>query len=142
MSLSSDESLLVDGEENRFKRSAKVFVLLVVAQSPSYGYEIRGRLEEFGYRRASSDPGALYRLLREMEAEGSIVSHWDVAGSGPARRYYKVTEAGQRHLEGGADRLTQQAQRIARFFTAYERFRAQSQAHAQPAGVAGPAGGS
>lgn len=109
-------------ESFRFGRGAATFVLLIVAQGPSYGYEIRRSLEEFGYERVNSDPGALYRLLRDMESDGSIVSQWDVAGTGPARRYYSLSEQGQGDLKRGAERMEIVRRRAEQFLAAYGRF--------------------
>jgi PadR family transcriptional regulator PadR len=111
-------------EAVQFGRGAQSFVLLILAQGRSYGYGIRQRLEdEFGYER-SADPGALYRLLREMEAGTLIESTWDIAGTGPARRYYQLTEAGREALRTGAERLRRQAARIERFFEVYREVQA------------------
>ncbi|MFI5267890.1 MAG: PadR family transcriptional regulator [Chloroflexota bacterium] len=106
-------------EAVQFGRGAQSFILLILAQGRSYGYGIRQRLEdEFGYERAA-DPGALYRLLREMEAARLIESTWDIAETGPARRYYQLTEAGREALRDGAERLRRQVKRIERFFEVY-----------------------
>ncbi|HLQ34858.1 MAG TPA: PadR family transcriptional regulator [Chloroflexota bacterium] len=106
-------------EAVQFGRGARAFILLILSQGRSYGYEIRQRLQdEFGYQRAA-DPGALYRLLRDMEAAGFIESTWDIAETGPARRYYQLTEAGREELRLSADRLRRQATRIERFFELY-----------------------
>jgi PadR family transcriptional regulator, regulatory protein PadR len=106
-------------QSDRFGRQAVSFVLLVLAQSPSYGYEIRRRLEDFGYQRATADPGALYRLLRDLEAAGSIASSWDVAGPGPARRYYTLTDQGRADLDQAADHMALVRRRAERFLTLY-----------------------
>jgi PadR family transcriptional regulator, regulatory protein PadR len=108
----------------QFGRGAQSFILLILAQGRSYGYGIRQRLEdEFGYEHAA-DPGALYRLLREMEAAALIESTWDIAETGPARRYYQLTEAGREALQAGAVRLRRQMKRIERFFAVYEEVQA------------------
>jgi DNA-binding PadR family transcriptional regulator len=111
-------------EAVQFGRGAQSFILLILAQERSYGYGIRHRLEgEFGYQNAA-DPGALYRLLREMEAAGLIESTWDIAETGPARRYYQLTGAGRQELRNGAERLRRQVTRIERFFELYEELQA------------------
>lgn len=107
-------------EAVQFGRGAQSFILLILAQGRSYGYGIRQRLEdEFGYQHAA-DPGALYRLLREMEAAGLIESTWNIAETGPARRYYQLTASGREELKNGAERLRRQAKRIDRFFELYQ----------------------
>jgi poly-beta-hydroxybutyrate-responsive repressor len=106
----------------RVGRSSAPFVLLVLLEAGrSYGYEIRGRLEAFGFRRAVEDPGVLYRLLRQLEEEGSITSEWDTTGSGPARRYYQLTDRGRDRLAQYRESLQRQARRIEQFFELYDR---------------------
>jgi DNA-binding PadR family transcriptional regulator len=108
-----------DGDAARFGRNAEPFILLVLHQGRSYGYEIRTRLEDFGFRRAAREPAVVYRLLRNLEAAGLIESEWDVAGTGPARRYYRLTEVGRAQLHHSAGHLERQARRIEKFFEAY-----------------------
>ena len=122
MSLEAPEPKIAarDREPARFGRSAEAFVLLVLARGRSYGYEIRKRLEDLGYARVASDPGALYRLLRDLEAAGVIESEWDVSGTGPARRYYSLTDAGLNQLRRGAKHLAAMRRRVDLFFESYE----------------------
>jgi PadR family transcriptional regulator PadR len=106
-------------EAVQFGRGAQAYILLILAQGRSYGYQIRQRLEdEFGYEKAA-DPGALYRSLREMEAAGFIESTWDIAETGPARRYYQLTDAGRVQLRRGAEHLQRMSRRIEHFFELY-----------------------
>jgi PadR family transcriptional regulator len=108
-------------EAVQFGRGAQSYILVILAQGRSYGYQIRQRLEdEFGYQKAVADPGALYRLLREMEAAHFIESTWDIAETGPARRYYQLTDAGRDQLKLEAERLTRLTKRIERFFELYQ----------------------
>lgn len=115
----SDDPVPPDRDERRFGRNARPFILLILAGGRSYGYQIRTHLEAFGFRRAAVEPTAVYRLLRGLEEDGLIASEWDVAGAGPARRYYHLTEAGRAELTHQARHLARQAQRIQRFFEAY-----------------------
>ena len=109
-----------DRDVGRFGRNAEPFILLVLHEGRSYGYEIRSRLEAFGFRRAEREPGVVYRLLRSLEDAGLIESEWDVAGTGPARRYYRLTEAGRTQLHHLAGHLEREARRIRQFFELYE----------------------
>lgn len=108
-------------EQVQFGRGAQSYILLILAQGRSYGYQIRQRLQdEFDYERAAADPGALYRLLRELEAAGLIASEWGIAETGPARRYYQLTDAGRSELRAGAERLARQVRRMQHFLKEYE----------------------
>jgi PadR family transcriptional regulator PadR len=116
---SATPSQTLDRDAARFGRNAEPFILLVLQQGRSYGYEIRGRLAAFGFRRAERDPGVVYRLLRNLEEAGLIDSEWEAAGAGPARHYYRLTASGQDQLRRGAEHLERHARRIAHFFELY-----------------------
>ncbi len=67
-------------------------LLLLIADAPSYGYDLLERLPEVGYRQV--DPGGVYRALRAMEQEGLVESTWEPSDSGPPRRGYALTAEG------------------------------------------------
>ena len=52
-----------------------------------------------------TDVGGLYRTLRRMEEEGSVVSRWCEDGSGPRRREYELTVQGVELAEQWIDAL-------------------------------------
>jgi PadR family transcriptional regulator, regulatory protein PadR len=58
--------------------------------------ELTQRLSEAGL--PPFDSGAVYRTLRQLEATGLVSSFWDTSESGPARRMYSLTEAGELFL--------------------------------------------
>ena len=71
--------------------------LVLLREESSYGYELMERLEEeFGFEQIRA--GTLYRTLRQTDKEGLCKSEWDTSESGPARRMYSITEAGEEYL--------------------------------------------
>lgn len=72
------------------------WLLLLLRNGPSYGYELRRELE---LRARDLDPAVMYRTLRVMEANGFITSHWMRSDAGPKRRVYDITPAGRVELE-------------------------------------------
>ena len=52
-----------------------------------------------------ADVGGLYRTLRRMEEEGSVVSRWCEEGAGPRRREYELTKQGIELAEQWIDAL-------------------------------------
>ncbi len=40
----------------------------------------------------------IYRFLKAMEGKGLVLSSWDISESGPAKKTYQLTAAGQRCL--------------------------------------------
>jgi PadR family transcriptional regulator PadR len=73
--------------------------LTMLSEKPLYGYLLVEGLESLGIDKQFVPYGAAYRILRSMEAEGLITSHWNTEGNGPARRVYKITEAGKEFLK-------------------------------------------
>jgi len=64
----------------------------------SYGYQIAECLPQYALTDATIEGAALYRTLRTLEANGYVSSNWE-AGTGPARRNYRLTPDGENHLE-------------------------------------------
>jgi poly-beta-hydroxybutyrate-responsive repressor len=94
-------------------------LLLLLHQGPSHGYELVSSLEPFGL--GDMAPGPVYRTLRELEAAGLIESEWDTESSaGPARRVYRLTEAGVHHLANWVDDLREMDSALHRFLATYD----------------------
>jgi PadR family transcriptional regulator PadR len=74
-------------------------VLAVIAQGETYGYEILSTLENAGLDGVGD--ASVYGTLRRLEQAGNLESRLEASDSGPARKYYSVTAAGQRQLETG-----------------------------------------
>ncbi|HEX5939806.1 MAG TPA: helix-turn-helix transcriptional regulator [Dehalococcoidia bacterium] len=69
----------------------------------AYGYELSQKLKESGL--PQFDNGTVYRTLRQLEGAGLVSSFWDTSESGPARRMYSLTKAGDIFLSGWIDAL-------------------------------------
>ena len=95
-------------------------MLLLLADGPGHGYDLKEQVAELvGDDRA--DVANVYRLLRQLELEGIVRSAWDTAGSGPARRVYRLTTAGRRLLDQWADALRALDVTTHAFLTRYDR---------------------
>lgn len=64
----------------------------------AYGYQLSQRLAQAGM--PQFDSGSVYRTLRQLEKSGFVSSAWDTSESGPARRMYSLTQAGELFLSG------------------------------------------
>lgn len=74
--------------------------ILSSASEPMYGYQIAKLMEEEEDRKAPLiKHGALYPVLRSMESNDLLTSIVEPSVTGPPRRYYSITEDGQRTLE-------------------------------------------
>jgi PadR family transcriptional regulator PadR len=68
------------------------------ADSPMYGYQIAKLIETRTKDVDIMKQGALYPVLRSLEATGLLQSEVEPSVSGPPRRYYKITDAGRQTL--------------------------------------------
>ncbi|MQA36505.1 PadR family transcriptional regulator [Modestobacter roseus] len=76
-------------------------VLRVVADGPTHGYAIAGRLAEAGLGAVKG--GTLYPILTRLEAEGLATAAWEAGDGGPGRKVFTVTEAGVTALRQRAE---------------------------------------
>jgi PadR family transcriptional regulator len=93
------------------------FVLLAVSLERSHGYGIEDYLRALGLFGITMS--TLYRTLRQMEKDGFLESTWEPGPTGPARRMYSITDAGQVWLESSAAMLNAYRDTIDRFFGLY-----------------------
>jgi DNA-binding PadR family transcriptional regulator len=95
------------------------FLLLELLGAPSYGYDLIRRMAERGFRRATVEPAAIYKVLRTLEDRGSIRSTWSPQESGPARRYYEITDEGRARLQLRVGYLRRYVERLERLLADY-----------------------
>jgi PadR family transcriptional regulator, regulatory protein PadR len=66
------------------------------AKNPMYGYQIAKLIEGQTRDVDIMKQGALYPVLRSLEAAGLLQSEVEPSVSGPPRRYYRITENGRK----------------------------------------------
>ena len=102
------------------RRFLEPVLLFILHQGASHGYDLVSALEPFGLGDVA--PGPVYRTLRQLEAAGLVESEWDTESSGgPARRVYRLTPAGRRHLAGWVEELRDTDDMLHHFLGAYDR---------------------
>jgi PadR family transcriptional regulator PadR len=75
-------------------------VLAVLSKGETYGYDIVSRLEAAGFNGVGD--ASVYGTLRRLEEAGHLRSRLENSASGPARKYYAVTESGREAYTAGA----------------------------------------
>jgi len=70
----------------------------------AYGYQLVQELAKAGL--PAFDSATVYRTLRQLERAGLVSSFWDTSTSGPARRMYTLTKAGDAVLSLWVDVLS------------------------------------
>jgi PadR family transcriptional regulator PadR len=66
--------------------SHRPLILSLLEHGPKYGFQLVH--------------SKLYPLLHAMEAEGLVEAYWEPSESGPDRKYYRLTAAGKKALDG------------------------------------------
>ena len=73
-------------------------LLSLIGQQPMYGYQIIKELERKSQGYFKFKEGTLYPALHRLEKSGLVAGKWQILSSGRQRRYYYITEKGQRLL--------------------------------------------
>jgi poly-beta-hydroxybutyrate-responsive repressor len=99
------------------KHYLMAWLLVMLKGYELHGYEIMKALKaNFA---VVSDPGTVYRALRQLERDGYITSWWDPKEQGPARRVYTLTDAGATALDIWRASLEQYRENLDAFFSLY-----------------------
>jgi len=73
-------------------------VLALLTTDELYGFDLVKRLGES--EGLVTSEGTIYPLLSRMRRAGWVTTTWRESESGPPRRYYAITRAGQHALDG------------------------------------------
>jgi len=107
--------------EGRVRSFLQPQLMLLLLRKPAHGYELMERLAQEA-ETPETDPGLLYRTLRQLEEDGLVRSSWDTEGRGPARRVYELTDEGVEYLHAWAVNIRKTRQRLDRFLVEYEAY--------------------
>jgi PadR family transcriptional regulator PadR len=80
-------------------------VLALLRERELYGFELVRTLDQLGGLVTSQ--GTIYPLLSRLRGDGLVDTTWRESSVGPPRRYYRLTERGQRALDTFAGEWTQ-----------------------------------
>ena len=95
----ADDDDAIDTLQLELRRGVIVLACLSQLHEPSYGYELQQHLAARGME---IEQGTLYPLLRRLAEQGLLAEEWNTEGSRP-RKYYRLTAAGSRALDGLAE---------------------------------------
>ncbi|MET4001674.1 MULTISPECIES: PadR family transcriptional regulator [Arthrobacter] len=75
-----------------------MLILSLLHQQESYGYDLVERLRAVGLSGLAT--GAVYPVLSRFERDGWLSSYLQPSTSGPARKYYALTNSGEQARMG------------------------------------------
>ena len=79
--------------------STKPLLLSILLDGEAYGYQIIKQMKILSKGHLEWSFGMLYPVLHRLEKDGLISSQWKESKKGRLRKYYRLTEKGQRELE-------------------------------------------
>jgi PadR family transcriptional regulator PadR len=71
-------------------------VLALLSEGERYGFDLVRELSEVDGMVTSE--GTIYPLLSRLRRDGLVTTSWQESNSGPPRRYYKLSPAGEKAL--------------------------------------------
>lgn len=84
----------------------EIMALASLEEGEAHGFEVLRRLEAAGCGALRLKEGSLYPALYRLEERGCLKARWeenDGSRRGPARRVYRLTSKGRRHLQRGRE---------------------------------------
>lgn len=100
-------------------RHTPAFLLLLLAEAPSYGALLLTRLQsELPY--CFSDSAIVYRTLQEMEKNGLVDTNWEMKESGQPRKWYTITDKGKQVLVEQAEDVRRRHENFEFFLSHYK----------------------
>ena len=78
--------------------SSTPLVLAILSEGENYGYAILKRVRDVSAGEMEWTDGMLYPLLHRLNRLGYVTQEWRISPEGRRRRYYAITDEGQRAL--------------------------------------------
>lgn len=82
-----------DSQTQLLRAVLPALILSLLDEQESYGYELVERLRALGLTDLAT--GVAYPVLSRFERDGFLISHLVPSSSGPARKYYALTDSGR-----------------------------------------------
>jgi PadR family transcriptional regulator PadR len=76
-----------------------MLILRVLQPGPIHGYAIAQRIHSLSNDLLQVEEGSLYPALQKMLLKGWVKAEWGISETNRKVRFYKLTAAGQKHLQ-------------------------------------------
>ena len=95
-----------------------LLILRTLMLGPEHGWGISQRIQQMTTDVLRVNQGSLYPALHRLEMQGWIDSEWGLSASNREAKFYRLTRAGQRHLEKQTANWTRLVEAMARVLAA------------------------
>ena len=79
-----------------------MLVLKTLSRGPLHGYAIVESIQQCSDDILRVEEGALYPALHRLELRGLLAAEWGMSDNNRRAKYYRLTAAGRKYLEGEA----------------------------------------
>lgn len=86
-------------DKDLMKGSTTLLILNLLSIEDMYGYQMVKELEMRSNDTFTLKEGTMYPILHTLESEGMVESYWDESGTARKRKYYHITDQGQKLLD-------------------------------------------
>ena len=91
-----------------------LLILRTLLPGPAHGHTIAHAIERSSDEVLQVEHGSLYPALHRLEDQGLIASFWGTSESNRKAKYYRMTNAGRKHLISERSRWETLVQAVAR----------------------------
>jgi transcriptional regulator len=91
-----------------------MLILKTLTRGSQHGYGIAQHLKLVTEEVVQVGEGSLYPALQRLLVNGLVQSEWQTTGKNRRARYYSITQAGRRYLEGEAAQFRRKVRAIER----------------------------
>ena len=86
-------------DRDLFPGALEMMVLRTLRLQPMHGYALAQRIKQTSKELLRIEEGSLYPALQRLLKQGFVKADWGVSSTNRRVRIYRVTAAGQKHLE-------------------------------------------
>jgi len=78
----------------------ELMILTILTRQPLHGYGITQRLSSLSGEVFQVNPGSLFPALYRLEQDGKLKAEWRPTENNRTAKYYRLTAAGRKYVEG------------------------------------------
>jgi PadR family transcriptional regulator PadR len=108
---------MADGRTDLMQGTLELLILKTLSRDSMHGYGIARRIHAAVDDLLKIEDGSLYPALYRMEERGWVKSEWGLSENNRRAKFYKLTRAGRKQLDGERanwERVSQAVTRILR----------------------------
>jgi len=106
---------MTNGRTDLLQGTLELLILKTLSRDPMHGYGIAQRIHQSVDDVLKIEDGSLYPALYRMEERGWIESEWGTSENNRRAKFYKLTRAGRKQLQGQSanwDRISKAVTKI------------------------------